>query len=120
MKSLKEWVDAERSKVNKKIYKKVVEAQLSCKHEKIAECDYEKTPLGTTYKPFRVCMICGFAEEGWYCGNQILIKKHLDISREEGYKHVIGAIHNNGKFVRVSNIRDKKKLYEMAVMEFER
>lgn len=58
---------------------------------------------------------CGFAEESWYCGNQILREVHSKLDRSEAYKFVEGGVHNNGKFVRVGNIRDKEKLYKMAV-----
>lgn len=88
-----------------------IEMQLECKHERVAEYPCVADNYGTNHTPpYRVCADCGFAEYGWDCGYQIL-RAEPTLPKAER----VGPIHKNGRFVRVGNILDKRRLYEAAV-----
>jgi len=79
----------------------IVDAQINCSHESLAECNY--VPSGTfTYArpPMRVCLNCGLVEEGWGCGYQVLRHKNNvvgvpPISRDDLYSLREGHIIDN-------------------------
>jgi hypothetical protein len=50
----------------------LIDAQISCPHEKVVEGDYFPCSYSSTLPPFRVCTVCGYAEEGWGCGYSFL------------------------------------------------
>lgn len=96
--------------------KLIQDAQLNCTHPDIVEIAYEAPSWsGTSQPPFRVCVDCGFAEEGWHCGYQILRGEARRVSRDEGYCMRLGPIHENRLFVRVGDCNDRKELYRDAV-----
>lgn len=75
--------------------------QFRCKHARVIETRYEEESYVSYAKPeFRVCLACGFAEEGWRCGFQILTAKpeRTRVDREEAYKLRSGKIHGNTQF----------------------
>lgn len=76
------------------------EAQLSCPHERIVEAPFQ--PEGQsdcTVPPFRVCTDCGFAEEGWSCGYQILGRRQYNafpiVSRTAAARYQRGKLWPN-------------------------
>lgn len=69
--------------------------QKKCSHpaSEILEAEY----VGGTYfstPPFRVCKLCGYAEEGWHCGYWKLRDDNPvpSVSREAAMKYVIGGV----------------------------
>lgn len=52
----------------------IKEVQTECFHTDIAECPYEsETAFCYSQPPWRVCIDCGLAEEGWGSGYKVLI-----------------------------------------------
>ena len=89
--------------------------QLHCKHAVVAEVPWRSDPFGYNHTPsHRICADCGFTEEGWSCGHQILTAEPTVIKAER-----IGTIWPNARFVvprsRHSKPRNKTEAYEMAV-----
>ena len=43
------------------------ELQRACKHpvESLRDCNYQDTPAGGVYRPYRLCVECGLVEQGW-------------------------------------------------------
>lgn len=77
--------------------------QFACPHEHVIASDSgaDKFHIRT---PFRVCLLCGFAEQAWSCGNQILTRKpDRDlVPYDEAAQYVRGeypCIHDNAQFV---------------------
>lgn len=76
----------------------VAQMQSECPHqlEQIREANYEEDPLGGCYHqaPFRVCIDCGLAEEGWGSGYKLLApyvySEIPTITRDHGYRLRIG------------------------------
>lgn len=76
--------------------------QFVCPHEHVIGSDSGSRDWVRT--PFRVCLLCGFAEHSWSCGNQILRNKpERDlVPHAEAFQHVRGGtprIHDNAQFV---------------------
>lgn len=46
--------------------------QKACKHDEIAECEYEPMEFVSSMPPCRVCLNCGLSEDGWGCGYLVL------------------------------------------------
>ena len=64
-----------------------VKIQLACPHREVVEADYWPSDYGHSMPPFRVCVVCGFSEEGWGCGYQILASEVARaVTRDEGYR----------------------------------
>lgn len=42
--------------------------QSECRHNNILEVEYKSGNFFGAFPPFRVCVDCGLAEEGWHCG----------------------------------------------------
>jgi len=108
------------AKVKQKVNEARVAMQLSCRHEEVAEIPYRSDPYGHNHTPpRRVCVTCGFAEEGWSCGYQILTSEPTATDAEQ-----FGRTWPNRLFV-VSTPwratgkkpRNKSEAYEMAVRE---
>ena len=59
-------------------------------HEHIIEAKYRDGYFGAT-PPFRVCKLCGYAEEGWYCGYWKLSTREEcpTLSRDAAQKYVL-------------------------------
>ena len=98
------------------------DAMLNCKHpiEEVIEGDYEST-MFSTWAPFRVCKICGYAEEGWGSGYTRLhgnVYSHdilCEVKRRYAEKFVIKKFSQNDQYVmrypaREDNIERAKKL----------
>lgn len=54
--------------------------QAECKHNHVAECDYQPSEFFNSLAPMRVCLDCGLSEEGWGCGFQVLKEKTTKLS----------------------------------------
>lgn len=54
--------------------------QAECKHEHVAECDYQPSEFFNALPPMRVCLECGLSEEGWGCGFKVLKEKIQGLS----------------------------------------
>jgi hypothetical protein len=70
-----------------------------CPHplEQIREAPHLTDPLGMNFHraPFRVCLDCGLAEEGWGCGYHGLAPRNHtvpEVTREQGFALVIGEM----------------------------
>lgn len=91
--------------------------QLACTHDGVVyEHAYRAEGSLPAQPPWRVCETCGFSEEGWSCGFQILtgkVEENIEAARE----HRVGWTHPNHKFVRMGDIRHKPTLYKMAIEE---
>ena len=92
-----------------------IKVQLVCDHPLVLEAPYQPLDYGDSIPSFRVCARCGFAEEGWNCGHQILTRVDKEVDRKTALDHQCGPQHANHRFVRDGEIRDKRKLYERAV-----
>jgi len=74
-----------------------INAQAECDHPEIVEgkpriSDY----LGCSDPPFRTCTECGYAEEGWGCGYNLLNKRNVpEVERDEAFKYVRRGIIKN-------------------------
>lgn len=62
-------IDAKLSALQQERKEIIAEIQAQCQHpiDALIEGQYQSTYYSTT-PPFRVCKLCGYAEEGWYCG----------------------------------------------------
>ena len=115
----KEYLDAlsQLNLAKAKLEEERINMQLNCKHENLAEVPYTTNFLGYHTASYRICADCGFAESGWGCGHQILVKEP-NITKD----NVIGEIWQNHTFVvsipwqRTGKApKDKQEAYEMAV-----
>jgi hypothetical protein len=72
--------------------------QLDCAHAHTLEA---RTGSAAFERPFRVCVDCGLAEEGWSCGYQILRgePERERVDRVEANLHRVGPAHANAQFV---------------------
>lgn len=73
----------------------VKEVQEACTHTDIAECPFDgETEFRYALPPWRVCVDCGLAEEGWGCGFRTLIDTSgygvRQISRTDLFKIAVG------------------------------
>lgn len=94
------------------------EVQLACDHpiDSVVEAEYSRGDYGDSQKPYRVCKQCGFAEEGWNCGNQVLEDFSVEMTQDQAYKYVKGPIFKNHYFVpRFGQDKTERELYEYAV-----
>ena len=81
------------------------QAQIECTHprEQVHEVDFKpETSVAYNRAPWRVCKLCGLAEWGWNCGNQVLAPgchkiKRISEDEAEGYRQ--GPIHQNANFI---------------------
>lgn len=76
-----------------KMYKMaLIELQCMCPHEKIVEGDYVDEGIHSkAMAPFRVCVECGYAEQGWGSGYALLNKPRKDVGiveRGKAHKYV--------------------------------
>ena len=113
---LKAVAQLERAKA--KLEEERIKMQLDCKHESVVEIPHTSSSVyAYTSPPYKICVDCGFAEKGWDCGYQILVKEPNALKA-----NVIGKIWSNRTFV-VSYPwrktgqapRDAQEAYEMAV-----
>jgi len=91
-----------------------IAVQLACDHDEFAEASYESG--GGTRRPFRTCIACGFTEQGWGCGYQILTGPCPEIFHEALRGYQVGSEHPNRRFVRDGAVFDTAELYRRAVM----
>lgn len=95
-------------------------AQKGCEHpqEEIVEGEYVSDSWGHNHTPpFRVCKLCGYAEEGWHCGYWKLgagvysgVKK---LPRQKAREFVKGPIHAQEVLCEIRYDRmDEDKLWE--------
>ena len=86
-----------------KLETKRIELQLACPHSDLMEVDYRSDPFGghNHSPPWRVCKDCGFAEEGWNCGYQVLRTRNEvpRVTRELGMSFLEGVVHRNSLFI---------------------
>lgn len=72
--------------------------QKECSHKKVHEAPYEPDNWFCYHKPpFRVCVDCGYAEEGWGCGFQLTAKSKVikEGTRDEVDKLRRGPLRKN-------------------------
>lgn len=73
--------------------------QDECEHpiKEVREVDYKSSNYGSSLRPFRVCLRCGYAEEGWGCGYWRLHRSEYgpvgggiirNMDRDQAWKHV--------------------------------
>lgn len=68
----------------------ILKAQNECPHPKEEILEGEGSP------PFHVCKLCGYAEEGWYCGYWKLECRNAPrLSHREAFKYVLRFINNS-------------------------
>lgn len=80
-------IDAKIAALRLKRTAALVELQCSCKHGRVAECDYKPSDYGSALPPARVCEDCGMTEDGWGPGYQVLTEDRVrNINREELYR----------------------------------
>lgn len=97
------------------LYEKITKLQEEidkCVHpiSHIVEGEYSPDDYGwgSADPPFRVCTICGYAEEGWGCGYWKLAPRIYDIkpiSRNKAYTYVTKGVLSQEK---LSNLKFKK------------
>ena len=78
------------AKAQENLDKVIEEVQLKCNHpeEFVHEANYKgATNFSNAYPPYRVCVKCGLAEEGWGTGYKNLSKTETNISRDVGQKY---------------------------------
>lgn len=87
--------------------------QLSCTHGRVVEFDYVQWAYSAD-RPLKVCLLCGFCEEGWSCGHQILKSAPEVVYSSREKLHIVkhGPVHSNRFFVRQGNCTDRKALYQ--------
>ncbi len=99
--------------------KDLIALQLKCEHKRIVEAPYSSDSVCISASPdFRVCLDCGFAEEGWGCGYQILsgVTAPIKVTREKGMGLATTELFRNCLFVTKYRWSEgKRDLYEMAV-----
>lgn len=105
-------LDAEILALKEKRRLLLIDFQCSCSHPEIVERNYIPSEYGSATPPARVCTSCGLAENGWYCGHQLLSlgeeeyrRKPRIVSWKEFNAYQRGPIHCNGNFVRCSDKR---------------
>jgi hypothetical protein len=89
----------------------------ACAHSTVLEGDYKPSNFLSSMPPFRVCTLCGLAEEGWGCGYSLLQDRsdrsveatHRDTAR----KKVVVFLDNNTSF----NVSRGRKSIGEAVHE---
>jgi hypothetical protein len=91
----------QRDKAHALASEMVALVQSSCSHTHYVEGEHRLDPhFGCHTPPFRVCVACGYAEEGWGCGYHLLGKNDYGtkaLCRNEALKHVVGRIRTQGE-----------------------
>jgi hypothetical protein len=77
----------------------VKRVQLACAHREIVEGPYDPGRWLGAQPDFRVCVECGYAEEGWHCGYWLLAERECRqirkvSTRDKAHKLVVGPIHS--------------------------
>ncbi|RKZ95081.1 MAG: hypothetical protein DRQ40_04490 [Gammaproteobacteria bacterium] len=96
-----------------------MEVQKSCEHpdEEVVEGKYEPCSYANATPPFRVCKLCGYAEQGWGCGYWKLghgLYSIPIVSRSEAFEFVSGGIIRQDQLSEVRYDRkDHDTLWEM-------
>lgn len=84
----------ELMEVNQHFALVIKQVQEACKHHDIAECEYEPAYFSYAQAPWRVCIDCGLAEEGWGSGYKVLVDNSgygvRKISRTDLFKLACG------------------------------
>ena len=85
-----EKMDKNIEKLKKDRDKFIKDFQAKCKHPPLMIRETPQTP------PFRVCMECGYAEQGWGCGYWKLDHVPYDEVAEQrnAIKYVLGRVHS--------------------------
>lgn len=93
--------EAELDVAREKLRKTRRQVQKYCDHpqKEIVEGEYRSDTWGHHHiPPFRVCKLCGYAEEGWHCGYWKLASRVYEgvplLSWDEARKFVKGPIHS--------------------------
>jgi len=88
-----------------------IKAQIECDHPEIFEGEYISSGDGHSTPEFRVCVPCGYAEEGWHCGYSFLTDEDgrnvTEVSREEALKKIRHRIIPNSEHPEVKFGRKK-------------
>lgn len=89
-----ESLDKQIKALENKRHKAIEKLQTRCKHpvKQIVEAEYEhSSDYFGAQSPFRICMLCGYAEEGWGCGYWKLDTREevLWISRKKAWDYVL-------------------------------
>ena len=72
--------------------------QNGCKHRATSIREAKWVPSsyndGMGLRPFRVCIDCGYAEEGWGCGYWKLgkVSSCMELERDEALEYVVGDV----------------------------
>lgn len=86
-------IDKDIDRLQKQRKKTIKSLQSRCKHPatQIREAPYYSSGYGYSEPPFRVCIDCGYAEEGWHCGYWHLRGSEdvAEMSRDKARKYVL-------------------------------
>lgn len=87
-----EKLDKQIEALKAKRKKQLQKTHTTCKHpiDEVVDGKYRDGYFGAT-PPFRVCKLCGYAEEGWNCGYWKLHKNKYDIPQldhDDAWKYV--------------------------------
>lgn len=96
---LHEIIRQKRKTCEKEINELILESQLNCAHEKVVEAPYDKDAYYFHSPPFRVCEECGFAEQSWSCGNQVLRATSYYVTRDYAHEITVGKNWENHLFI---------------------
>lgn len=96
----------------------VERVQRECTHpaDGIYEAPYVKAGWLSAQPPYRVCLRCGWAEEGWGCGWQLLRTAdesyerppRFRLTRDQAFAHVLHGVRSN------DTARERRKELEDA------
>lgn len=71
----------------------ITQTQASCSHpvDELLDARYIPSDYGYSTPPFRVCKLCGLAEQGWHCGYWKLDTREEvpEVSRKKANNYVL-------------------------------
>lgn len=86
-------IDSGIDKLEERREKTIRSFQSRCKHPatQIREAPHYSSGYGYSDPPFRVCIDCGYAEEGWHCGYWKLRDDEdvAEINRDAAWEYVL-------------------------------
>lgn len=96
---------SEASRFAREAHELVDKVQRLCDHpaDGIYEAPYVPAAWLSAQPPYRVCLRCGWAEEGWGCGWQLLRvaepsydrPERYRLTRDQAFAHVLGGVRSN-------------------------
>lgn len=107
-----EFIDLRIADLKKRRTNMIQEAQEACDHpsDEIIEAPEKKLYYFDCLKPFRVCRLCGYAEEEWGCGYKKLNKNvHLVLQcRESALPYVLTMVRQNDPPLRAEEFKERR------------